>query len=73
MTDNGRVLFDIYPEGSEIYLNGTFVGVAPLDLIHPTGAYTATVKKKGYHTLSFSIEIAKIFPPNEYIYGLERK
>lgn len=51
-----RVYVDA-PEGAELYLDGSYVGIVPLGFTKESGTHTITLRKSGYQTRSYSLQI----------------
>lgn len=51
---NNRVYIDA-PQGVEVYLDGNYVGVAPISFTKVTGDHTITLSKIGYISKSYTI------------------
>ena len=47
------------PEGVEVYLDGNYVGISPVSFAKKPGTHTITLRKNGYVTRSYTIEIDK--------------
>lgn len=47
------------PEGVEVYLNGNYIGISPVSFAKKPGTHTITLRKNGYVTRSYTIEIDK--------------
>lgn len=45
------------PKGAELYLDGSYVGVVPASFTKESGNHTITLRKDGYQTRSYSIQI----------------
>lgn len=45
------------PDGAELYLDGSYVGVVPASFTKESGSHTITLRKSGYQTRSYSIQI----------------
>ena len=45
------------PEGAEVYLDGTYVGVAPCSFRKEEGSHVVTLSKTGYTTRSYTITV----------------
>ena len=45
------------PEGVEVYLNGNYIGISPVSFAKKPGTHTITLRKSGYVTRSYTIEI----------------
>ena len=47
------------PEGAEVFLDGIYVGIAPISFIKPeAGSHVITLSKNGYKTKSYTISVA---------------
>ena len=53
---NYRVYVDA-PESVEVYMDGNYVGVAPVDFEKKAGSYVISLRKSGYQTRSYTISI----------------
>lgn len=51
-----RVYVDA-PAGVEVYLDGTYVGLSPINFKKTPGSHTITLRKSGYITRSYTIQI----------------
>lgn len=47
------------PEGVEVYVDGNYVGVAPVSFKKEAGSHTITLRKTGYETRSYTISVDK--------------
>lgn len=45
------------PEGVEVYLDGNYIGIAPISFPKKTGNYIITLRKDGYQTRSYSLQV----------------
>ncbi|MDD6207586.1 MAG: PEGA domain-containing protein [Clostridiales bacterium] len=45
------------PAGAEVYFNGAYKGVAPVSFTKMIGSFTITLRKDGYETKSYTVEI----------------
>lgn len=45
------------PTGAEVYLDGNYVGIAPVEFKKKAGSHTISLRKSGYQTRSYTIEI----------------
>jgi len=54
--DGNKVYIDA-PEGAELYVDGKYIGVIPTDFAKKSGTYTVSVRKNGYVTRSYSLEV----------------
>ncbi len=45
------------PEGAELYVDGKYVGILPTSFAKKSGTYTISVRKSGYKTRSYSLEV----------------
>lgn len=51
-----RVYIDS-PSGVEIYLDGNYIGLSPIDFKKESGTHTVTLRKSGYTTRSYTITL----------------
>ena len=56
LTDNKKIYVE-GPAGAEVYLDGTYIGVAPCSAIKVTGQHVITLSKSGYETKSYTINV----------------
>lgn len=54
-TSNNNKVYVDSPKGVEVYLDGNYVGVAPVRFTKSPGRHEITLKKSGYKTKSYSI------------------
>ena len=47
------------PEGAEVYLDGNYIGIAPVSFKKEAGTHTITLRKTGYETRSYTIAVDK--------------
>lgn len=45
------------PQGVEVYLDGTYIGIAPCSTVKIAGTHTITLAKAGYDTKSYTINV----------------
>lgn len=45
------------PEGAEIYLDGNYVGIAPCSFRKTTGSHVITLRRTGYETRSYTVQV----------------
>ena len=45
------------PEGAEVYLDGNYVGIVPCSFKKTSGAHVITLRKTGYTTRSYTIQV----------------
>lgn len=45
------------PEGVEVYVDGNYVGIAPISINKEVGNYVITLRKTGYQTRSYTVQI----------------
>jgi hypothetical protein len=55
-TDYYKVYID-NPSGAEVYLDGNYVGIAPISFKKVSGTHVITLRKKGYETRSYTISV----------------
>ncbi len=61
-TDKSNPLseYSIYidaPDGAELYLDGSYVGIVPVKFTKVSGSHTITLRKNGYQTKSYTLQI----------------
>lgn len=56
ITDYYKVYIDA-PEGAEVYLDGNYVGISPCSFRKIAGSHVITLRKTGYETRSYTIQI----------------
>ncbi len=54
-TSNNNKVYVDSPKGVEVYLDGNYVGIAPVRFTKTAGRHEITLKKTGYKTKSYSI------------------
>lgn len=55
-TNKYKVYIDA-PEGVEAYLDGSYIGITPVDFPKKEGSYVVTLRKTGYQTRSYTLQI----------------
>ena len=45
------------PEGVEVYLNGSYVGISPCSFRKQSGVQVITLRKSGYETRSYTVQV----------------
>lgn len=55
-TNKYKVYIDA-PEGVEAYLDGSYIGITPVDFPKAEGSYVVTLRKTGYQTRSYTLQI----------------
>ncbi len=59
-TDTATGYYKVYidaPEGAEVYLDGNYVGISPCSFRKVSGAHVIILRKQGYETRSYTIEV----------------
>jgi hypothetical protein len=51
-----RVYIDA-PQGAELYVDGSYVGIVPVDFAKKEGTYVISLRKDGYQTKSYTLQI----------------
>ena len=47
------------PEGAEVFVDGIYVGIAPISFIKPEkGSHVITLSRNGYVTKSYTVSVA---------------
>ena len=57
-TDYSHKITVTTPEGAEVYLNGTYKGVAPVSMVKEIGNHTVSLRKSGYTTKSYMVQVS---------------
>lgn len=47
------------PEGTEIYVDGSYVGIAPISFAKPEGSVVITLRRTGYQTRNYTIQMSQ--------------
>lgn len=47
----------VEPEGAEVYVNGNYIGIIPASFPNKAGSYEIVVRKSGYTTRSYTIQV----------------
>ena len=55
-TNGGKITIDA-PDGVEVYLDGSYIGVTPAAFKKTVGVHVITLRKEGYQTKSYTINI----------------
>lgn len=55
-TSKYRVYIDA-PDGVEAYLDGSYIGITPVSFNKTAGSYVVTLRKSGYQTRSYTLQI----------------
>lgn len=56
ISDNKKIYVE-GPAGVEVYLDGSYIGIAPCSTQKVTGSHTITLSKSGYETKSYTINV----------------
>ncbi|MBR4083165.1 MAG: PEGA domain-containing protein [Lachnospiraceae bacterium] len=57
------------PEGAEVYLDGNYIGIAPVSFKKEAGSHTITLRKTGYETRSYTISVDKEKKDSTFTFG----
>lgn len=60
VTDTTTSYYKVYidsPENVEVYLDGNYMGISPCNFKKTSGSHTVTLRKTGYITRSYTVEI----------------
>jgi len=57
------------PEGVEVYLDGNYIGIAPVSFKKESGSHTITLRKTGYETRSYTINVDKEEKDSTFTFG----
>lgn len=55
-TTTGKITIDA-PSGAEVYVDGTYIGIAPCSFQKTSGVHVITLRKDGYVTKSYTINV----------------
>ena len=55
-TSDYRVMIES-PEGAEVYIDGSYVGIVPVDFAKREGTHVVTLRKEGCVTRSYTISL----------------
>lgn len=58
-TENYYKIYIDAPEGVEVYLDGNYMGISPCSFVKTPGTHVVTLRKTGYTTRSYTIEVDK--------------
>lgn len=56
-TSNYYKVYIDAPEGAEVYLDGNYIGICPISFKKTSGPHVITLRKTGYETRSFTIQV----------------
>lgn len=56
VSDNKKLYVES-PAGAEIYLDGNYIGIAPISTNKVTGSHVITISKSGYQTKSYTVSV----------------
>ncbi|MDD3368142.1 MAG: PEGA domain-containing protein [Lachnospiraceae bacterium] len=45
------------PEGAEVYVDGSYIGILPVNFPKVTGSHVVTLRREGYDTRSYTIQV----------------
>ena len=54
---NGYRVYIEAPSGAEVYVDGNYVGIAPIDFKKITGSHEVVLRKDGFQTKSYTIQV----------------
>lgn len=57
------------PEDTEVYLDGNYIGIAPVSFKKEAGSHTITLRKTGYETRSYTISVDKEKKDSTFTFG----
>lgn len=57
---NGSKITISSPIGAEVYMDGSYIGIAPVSVKKTMGVHVITLRQKGYETRSYTINITDI-------------
>lgn len=56
-SNNGYQVHIDSPEGAEVYVDGNYIGIAPISMDKEIGNFVITLRKTGYQTRSYTVQI----------------
>lgn len=56
LSDNKKIFIE-GPQGAEVYLDGTYIGIAPCSTLKVTGSHTITLSKSGYKPKTYTVNV----------------
>lgn len=71
-SSNNKVYIDS-PKGVEVYLDGNYVGIAPVRFTKTTGRHEITLKKSGYKTKTYTIYLENTKQDETYSFSALEK
>lgn len=57
------------PEGAEVYLDGNYIGIAPVSFNKTAGSHVITLRKSGYETRSYTIQLDSEAKDVNYVFA----
>ena len=57
---NGSKITISSPEGAEVYMDGSYIGIAPVSVKKTQGVHVITLRQKGYETRSYTINVTDL-------------
>ena len=57
---NGTKITISSPEGAEVYMDGSYIGIAPVSVKKTQGVHVITLRQKGYETRSYTINVTDL-------------
>ncbi len=57
LSDNKKIFVE-GPQGVEVYLDGTYIGIAPCSTLKVTGSHTITLSKSGYKPKTYTVNVS---------------
>lgn len=66
-----RMLVDTEPQGAEVYINGAYIGLSPVETQLPYGQYNISIKKEGYSTFDFPVNLEEGRKERQFLFTLQ--
>lgn len=57
---NGKKITIAEPEGVEVYMDGSYIGITPVSFLKTSGMHVITLRKEGYETRSYTINVTDL-------------
>lgn len=71
-SSNYRVYIEA-PDGAELYVDGSYTGIVPTSFVKSAGTHEITLRKDGYVTRSFTIELSDTAEDETFSFTMEEE
>ncbi len=72
VSENGVKIYQVHietTEGAEVYLDGNYIGIAPVSFNKTVGTHVITLRKSGYETRSYTIQLDSEAKDVNYVFA----